>query len=167
MKYHNIFILHFTILFCACQENHHKQNAIPLTTQKQHKEAEKLKHNAHASDTLFVDTTCAVITQADTSTIDRQKKQSGDDFYVGADDDVYYSGVSEEFLHSKHVKVLYTDHKNKYVKFVKNNGTSSILKLDTLPGVYNIYLFKPSTAPYHADMTTIEDEYKRYFTEAN
>ncbi|MFC0517457.1 hypothetical protein ACFFGT_24815 [Mucilaginibacter angelicae] len=112
-----------------------------------------------------MDTTCAVITQADISAINRQKKQSGDDFYVGADDDVYYSGVSEEFLHGKHVKVLYTDHKTRYVKFIKNNGTSSMLKLDTLPGVFNIYLFKPSTAPYHADMTTIEDEYKRYFIE--
>jgi hypothetical protein len=163
MKCCNLFILPLLSLFCACHQNSPQQNTqVPVAAKKPLIQTGRLKHEV-SSDTLLVASTCAVITQADTAVINNQKRRFGDDFYVGSDDDVYYSSISEEFLKGKNIKVIYPNDKVKYLKFIKSNGSSNVLKLDTLPGIFNLYLFKPSANAHHADITAIEDEYKRYF----
>jgi hypothetical protein len=38
-----------------------------------------------------------------------------------------------------------------------------VVRLDTLPELWNIYLFDGKTKPKQIDMTAIDEEYKSYF----
>jgi hypothetical protein len=52
---------------------------------------------------------------------------------------------------------------NKYLKFIRFNKVQNIVKMDTLPELWGIYLFNPSKKEKLVDMTMIDEEYKNYF----
>ena len=60
------------------------------------------------------------------------------------------------------VKTIFAKDK-KFIKFISNNNVQQVIRLDTLPELWNIYLFDGKTKPKQIDMSAIDEEYKSYF----
>lgn len=114
-------------------------------------------------DTLIIDKEVAVVTYAPSiMQIKKRKKEIGiEDFMTGADDYIYYLNTSVEYLQKQDLKVVDSKDK-KFLKFVSSSNTQ-VIKLDTLPELWGIFFFDGKSEPFLADMTIIEDEYKKYY----
>lgn len=95
--------------------------------------------------------------------IEKRKKAIGeDDFYTGVEDYAYYLNAAHDYLDSTKLPLL--DAKGKqFLKFISNNQTEQIIKLDTLPELWGIYLFNSAKSAKAINITMIEEEYKSYF----
>lgn len=114
-------------------------------------------------DTLVIITKCAVRIDLYTIQLDKLRKKYGDEaFYTGADDNVYYSYVADSVLKANDMPVI-ANKKQKYLRFVRNNGAATLIKIDSLPQPSNYYFFEPGKPPYQPDITDIKAEYERYF----
>jgi len=135
-----------------------------------HHDRKKPYHKKHkknlSRDTLFVTTRSGVAIWLDTITLEKRRKQSGDtDFYIGADDDVYYSSIADSILKAQKLPLVDTRQYGecKFIKFERNNGIATVIKIDTLSKIYTLYLFDPYKAPHEADITIMDDEYKKFY----
>ena len=115
------------------------------------------------SDTLNINRKAAVFYSPDSIQIAKRKKEIGEDnFYVGADDYLYYLHTSYDFLDS--VKLPIFDAKDKkYLRFILDNKSQTIIRLDTLPELWGIYFFSPGKKEKLVDMLDISEEYNNYF----
>jgi hypothetical protein len=114
-------------------------------------------------DTLTIDRTAAVFYSPDSIQIAKRKKEIGEDnFYAGADDYLNYLQTSRDFLDSVKLPILEAKDK-KYLKFVRDNKSQTVIKLDTLPELWGIYLFSPGKKEKLVNMTLIDEEYNSYF----
>jgi hypothetical protein len=115
------------------------------------------------NDTLIVDKQAAVFIEPDSLRIEKRKKQIGEeDFYMGADDYLFYMNTAHEFLDSIKLTTLNAKEK-KFIKFIRSDKTQQVIKLDKLPELWSIYFFDPTKKAKQVDMTLIDEEYKRYF----
>lgn len=152
MKLHHI--ISVLVLIISTYSCHHAQ---PKHHHKKH------KARSVSKDTLFNTKRSAISVWQDTATLDKRRKQYGDDgFYTGADDDVYYSSVADSFLQSRHLPVIMAEG-YKYLKFVQTDKTITVVKIDTLQQIYKMYFFDPSKKPYDVDVTDIENEYNKFY----
>ena len=118
---------------------------------------------AQNSDTLIIDRKAAVIYSPDSLQIEKRKKEVGEDnFYVCADDYLNALHTSIDFLDSVHLPVLDSKDK-KYLKFIHDNKSQTIIRLDTLPELWGIYFFEPGKKEKLADINLIDEEYNSYF----
>ena len=139
------------IIICSCHYDQHKRH---------HKKHQSKSIN---NDTLFIAKRSAISVWVDTITLEKRRKQYGDsDFYTVADDDVYYSSVTDSFLKSHHLPVT-TVKGYKYLTFIQSDKTSTIIKIDTLQQIYTMYFFDPSKAPKAVEVLDIENEYNRFY----
>jgi hypothetical protein len=114
-------------------------------------------------DTLIITTKCVVRVNLDTIQLDKLREKYGDEtFYTGADDNVYYSYIADSVLKVKDMPVI-VNKQQKYLKFVRDNGSATLVKIDTLPQPSNYYFFEPGKSSYQPDITDIEAQYQRYF----
>lgn len=115
------------------------------------------------ADTLVIDKKAAVFYQPDTIQIEIRKKEIGEDkFMIGADDYLYSMHIAYNFIDSARLTML--DAKGKrFLKFVTADKSQQIIKLDTLPELWGLFLFDPIKKPKLVDMTIIDEEYKSYF----
>jgi hypothetical protein len=81
---------------------------------------------------------------------------------AGADDYIYYINISVEYLEKQGLNVIDAKNKN-YLRFVSSDAKVQLIKLDTLPDFWGIYLFDPKKKPYYADIIDIETDYRNYF----
>lgn len=135
-----------------------------------HHDRKSAHHKTHKKysrkDTLFVTTRSAVSVWLDTVTLQNRMKQYGDtDFYTVADDDVYYSTIADSVLKAQRLPLIDSRQydKCKFIKFEQNNGAATVIRIDTLSQLYTLYLFDPSKAPYEADVTEMDEEYKKFY----
>jgi hypothetical protein len=114
-------------------------------------------------DTLTIDRKAAVFYSPDSIQIEKRKKEIGEDgFYVGADDYLNYLQTSQDFLDS--VKLPIIDAKDKkYLKFILDDKSQTVIKLDTLPELWGIYFFNPGKKEALVNITMIYEEYNNYF----
>ena len=115
------------------------------------------------SDTLVITSKTAVFYEPDSIQIAKRKKEIGEEnFRIGFDDYAFSVNSSIEFLEKEKLPVVDAKDK-KYLKFIKANRTSRIIKIDSLADLWGIYLFDPSKEPYSADMTIMDEEFEQYF----
>jgi hypothetical protein len=112
------------------------------------------------TDTLVITQKAAVLYGPDSATI--EKRMSDENFRIGMDDAAGGMQEANEYLESVKLPVLDTENKH-YIKFVNSNGTSHMIKIDTLPDLAGIYLFDPAKPPRLIDMFSIEKEYADYY----
>lgn len=114
------------------------------------------------TDTLIVTSRAAVFYQPDSLQIEARMKEAGEeDFRAGMDDYLYYLNESWQYLESRGLPVL--DAKNRtFIKFV-GTDSNQLVRLDTVPELWGVYLFDPAKRYYKADMTVVDEEYKAYF----
>lgn len=164
-----IVLLSLTLASCAdgshqdttSIESSHSDTTIQIDTT--HQTTNVPATNSAATDTLVVDRKAAVFIDPDSLRIEKQKKQVGEeDFYMGADDYLFYMNTAREFLDSVKLATLNAKDK-KFIKFIRNDKTQQIIRLDKLEELWSIYFFDPTKKAKQIDMTMIDEEYKSYF----
>jgi hypothetical protein len=115
------------------------------------------------NDTFIVNEISAIITVPDSLNIEKRKKVIGeDDFYAGADDYIFYLNLVHQFADSMKLKTHIVKGK-KFIKFIGNNTPPYLIRIDTLPELWNVYFFDPKKNAKQIDMTFIAEEYNNYF----
>jgi hypothetical protein len=166
------FLLLFSFILSSCatndknQETNTETNLSSADTAHQVDTSQKqlvTKKLSSDSDTLTIATKSAVFYQPDSLQIEKRMKETGEEnFRAGADDYIYYVNTSADYLEKQGLPVI--DAKNKkYLKFIMADKKVQLIKLDTLAELWGMYLFDPTKTPNFADITVIEDDYKRYF----
>lgn len=161
MKREFFCMLILALLFLSCNHRPVKKLTIKIDSLKDAfiPQVAKIENK----DTLIINTKCALRVDLSTVQLDRLHKKYGDEaFYSGADDNVYYSSVADSIIAANHLALI-ANKQQKYVKFIRSNGLSTLIKIDTLPQPANYYFFEPFKEPYCPDITSIEDEFKKYF----
>ncbi|MFC5684634.1 hypothetical protein ACYE2N_00085 [Flavobacterium sp. MAHUQ-51] len=114
------------------------------------------------TDTLVIRSKCALVYEPTEKNIEKRKKEVGEeDFYVGADDFLYYINESTEFLKSKNVTIVTTEN-DKILKFILNDGSIVVKNLDLEKEMFGIFLFDSKKEPQKIDITATEEEYETY-----
>jgi hypothetical protein len=115
------------------------------------------------TDTLIVTAKAAVFYQPDSAQIERRMKEVGEkDFRMGMDDYLFYLNESWTYLKQQGVPVVDAKDK-KVIQFISANHKIQLVRLDTVPELWGVYLFDPARSPYPADITNIEEAYRSYY----
>lgn len=157
----------FTLISCTQKVNHNEENLNRITTISGKKVENKKNENTEIAknkiDTIIIKNQIAIIIEPTDKQIDKRKKAVGEeDFYIGADDYMFYLNESIETFRKNKLKVLNIKN-GKIIKFEMENGNNAILELNDEDELWQIYLFEPKLKPKKIDMTDSENEYKTYF----
>jgi hypothetical protein len=166
-SYKSVFLVFFTLISCNQIVNHKEDNLDSVTTISEKKVENKKNDNAEISknriDTIVVKNQSAIIIEPTDKQIEKRKKEVGEeDFYIGADDYMWYLNESTETFRKNKLNVLNIKN-GKTIKFEMENGNNAILELNGEDELWQIYLFDPKLKPKKIDMTDSENEYKTYF----
>ena len=165
--YKSILFALFALISCNKKENHSKENLKSAKTISNKKiENRKVGHTKttnNGTDTITVKSQFAIFIEPTEKQIEKRKKEIGEeDFYIGADDYMWYISESTETFNKHKLKVLNIKN-DKIINFKLENGNNVILKLTDKDELWQIYLFDPKLKPKKIDMTDSENEYKNYF----
>jgi hypothetical protein len=153
MKVNTVLIL-ILILFVSCDKKE------KISVEK--KLSENIQISKITSDTLIIKSKSAIIFEPTDSIIDKRKKEVGEeDFYIGADDYLFYLNESNKFLEKQEIKIVQTK-TNKILKFISDDKSETIIELNLEEEIWGIYLFDPKLKPKKIDMTATEEEFKAY-----
>jgi hypothetical protein len=121
------------------------------------------KHNRsinQLSDTIKE--ACVIFVSPSIEKTDSLKKVNEDDFYIAADDNLYYIGNARYFLDSINFKTIDVDSKNEII-FRQKNGIVNTVNLTDF--YWGIILFNSVDTPKIADITVFETEFKSYMNQ--
>lgn len=114
------------------------------------------------NDTLVIENRSAIIYEPTDERINKLKKEVGEeDFYIAADDYLFYLNDSYKYLESQKMKIVMTKN-DKVLKFILADKSITTIKLDLEKEIWGIYLFDPKQKPKKIDMTATADEFKEY-----
>ena len=112
------------------------------------------------SEHLIIKDKCAVIYNPDSFKILAAKKINEENFYVSADDAMFYISESREFLKSKKVKIIETE--SRFIDFKTNNKLVTTINLNSDNKFWGIILFDGKNMPAEIDMTDIKMEFEKH-----
>jgi hypothetical protein len=156
-----------TLISCHQKVNNSEENLNSVTTipgkKVENKKIENTETNKNKIDTIIIKNQIAIIIEPTDKQIEKRKKAVGEeDFYIGADDYMFYLNESTETFRKNKLQVLNIKN-GKIIKFEMENGNNAILELNQEDELWQIYLFDPKLKPQKIDMTDSENEYKTYF----
>lgn len=157
----------FALISCTQKVHNSEENVNSVTTVSEKKvENKKIKNTETAEnqiDTIIIKNQTAVIIEPTARQIDKRKKILGEeDFYIVADDYMFYLNQSIETFRKNKLQVLNVK-TGSIMKFEMENGNNVILESYEDGELWQIYLFDPQFKPKKIDMTDSENEYKTYF----
>lgn len=158
------FICTFVLLVAACGNNKQQEESI-VTDSLQGEQIDTIPEApfTQLGDTLTIAGKAAVAYQPDSLQVEKRKAALGEeDFYIGADDFLFYLNTSYNYLRRQGLPVMDATGK-KYLQFITADKKGHLLKLDTLADLWGIFLFDGTKAPRQVDLTAIEAEYKNYY----
>ncbi|MGQ0829367.1 MAG: hypothetical protein ACT4ON_13345 [Bacteroidota bacterium] len=142
-----IIIIGFSFLFFGCNEQ-----------KNENKEAQKKE--TQIKDENLISDACAIFVSPTDKQIDSIKAtMPEEDFYIVADDNMFYISKARDYLKSQKVKI-YDKESVGVLKFRKTDGNVSELQLSGL--FWKLILFNGKKKPTIVDITAIEDEFKNY-----
>ena len=166
-NYKSISLALFTLISCNQMVNNKEENLNTETTISEKKVENKKIGNTETSknkiDTIVIKNQTAIIIEPTDKQIEKRKKEVGEeDFYIGADDYIWYLNESTETFRKNKLNVLNIKN-GKTIKFEMENGNNAILELNGEDELWQIYLFDPKLKPKKIDMKDSENEHKTYF----
>jgi hypothetical protein len=166
-NYKSVFLAFFSLISCNQIVNHKEDNLDSVTTISGKKVENKKNDNAEISknriETIVMKKQTAIIIEPTDKQIEKRKKEVGEEeFYIGADDYMWYLNETTETFRKNKLNVLNIKN-GKTIKFEMENGNNEILELKGEDEFWQIYLFDPKLKPKKIDMTDSENEYKTYF----
>jgi hypothetical protein len=113
-------------------------------------------------DFTIVSENAGVLIGPDSLQIVKMKKEMGEeDFYIVADDNIYYDYEASEFLNQKKFKLVYP--KTRYIKFVSKGKEYYFDSKSKAAAGWTAVLFSPSKpTPRIINTADIEGEFKDY-----
>ncbi len=166
-NYKSVFLAFFTLISCNQIINHKEDNLDSVTTilekKVENNKNDTVEISKNRIDTIVVKNQTAIIIEPTDKQIEKRKKEVGEqDFYIGADDYIWYLNESYEIFRKNKLNVLNIKN-DKIIKFEMKNGNNTILELNGESELWQIYLFDPNLKPKKIHMTDSENEYKTYF----
>ena len=166
-NYISVLLALFTLISCNQTVNQKEENLNSITTISEKKVSTKKINNTKSSkngiDTVVIKNQTAIIIEPTDKQIEKRKREIGEeDFYIGADDYMWYLNESTETFRKNKLNVLNIKN-GKIIKFEMENGNNAILELNGKDELWQIYLFDPKLKPKKIDMTDSKNEYKTYF----
>lgn len=165
-----ILLILFTLISCNKKEKQNIENLkIDQNVLKENNEtkiAKKAQNQIYTkkeSDTVTIENQIAVIFEPTDKSIEKRKREiDEEDFYIGADDYMWYLNESNKFFEKQKIKVLNVKN-DKILKFVGENRNITLIKLENEKELWGIYLFDLKQKPKRINMTDTEMELKEYF----
>jgi hypothetical protein len=112
------------------------------------------------NDNLIIKDKCAVIYNPDSIKITQAKKIDEENFYVSADDAMFYISESRNFLKQKKIRIIETE--SRIIDFKINNKLVKTFNLNSNNKFWGIILFDGKNIPAEIDMTDIKMEFEKY-----
>ena len=151
---------HVTLILIACtlfecDANMHSNNR----TASQKKDIPVQLHSNQVKDEITEP--CAIVISPTDTKIDSLKKANGDDFYVVADDNLFYIGLARQLLDSLKTKTIDKEATG-LLTFKQQNGAYTTIDLSAF--YWGIILFNGRDEPLESYITNFESEYTKYMT---
>lgn len=132
-------------------------------TQSDKKKNKQLARHISAKANKYITMRCAVFIRPTIHQIDSMKSRpDSNDFYIGADDYIYYMYTTRKFLDSVKLKQIVRDSQGA-ILFKSNTG--QVFKMDLNDLRWAVILFNGKAKPIIADITDITGDYKTYMNE--
>jgi len=109
------------------------------------------------------DTVCAVAVIPDTTWINKQQDEMGDDWNEVVSDNQYYEYIARETLDNHNIQSFFAPREKQYVKFIKSDNTSFILDLTKMEDAWGLILFNGKDNPVLWSSTDIDSELKEIY----
>ena len=111
------------------------------------------------SDTMIyfeIDFPCAIFTSPSSNEIEEMKQGKEDDFYIAADDIMWYNAQAGKLIDSLKIKSIYTE--KKYLKLNKQRNKFIFLNTKTNKPSWNLFLFTPTKEPIIVNTASLSFE---------
>ncbi|MEB3799818.1 hypothetical protein INQ45_01585 [Flavobacterium columnare] len=118
------------------------------------------KSGIDKNEHLIIKDKCAVIYNPDSIKISKAKKIDEENFYVSADDAMFYISESRDFLKSKKIKIIETE--SRIIDFKINNKLVKNINLNSDEKYWGIILFDGKNIPAEIDMSDIKIEFEKH-----
>jgi hypothetical protein len=112
-------------------------------------------------DALIVSEKCGIFYSPNDTMINEMKDKSEEDFFIIADDNMYYLSEARTYIESAGLNTINTD--QRIIHFKKSDGQTIVMDLDVLDYYWGLILFDPDKDPVDADIVEIEPFFKDYF----
>jgi len=119
----SIILISSVFFLFGCNQSDSKQEVFKKTNI-----STKPDNKPSNTDTLLVDDSCAVFIIADSVQINKRKQESGERFYEGAGDYMFYLNESQRFLDSVKLKTVRCEGK-KYLQFTNHKNYTETINL--------------------------------------
>ncbi len=166
-----------TVVFSSCKnnpkQNEKKQSAdtlsyVEIDTPKIQKIKSKAqptfeKYTSNQIDTsnsILVKGLCAIYLWPDSSEIEYMKSDNQDDFYIAADDNMFYISQGAELLKKQEIKVISTE--KRFIIFEKWNGRKLFYDSNKDTG-WSLIFFHPNEEPEIAEFILDNEIIESYF----
>lgn len=150
----------FTLMACV-QGTQNNQANMSLTETKE----SVLKPSSSFSDTLVVNTRCAVFYEPDSLQLEKIKAAISDQLFKGSMHEYFYQiRNAHSFLkqHWPQVKIIEA-RKVRYIQFLRSDKKPVVIDIDQYDP-YGMFVFDKRKAPQLIDMTNIETQVPDYFS---
>jgi hypothetical protein len=155
----------FAFLFLGCNNDSKENKDIPA---KEHKELVRKfisKPPSSFSDTLTINTSCAVFYKPDSAQLEKIKAVNQPMVFEGLMHDCFFQMRNAHIVLKKYfpkLKVIETSN-SRYLLFVKEDETSSCIDLNSNNDICGMYIFNSKKDPELADMTNVDTDLEFYF----
>ena len=116
-----------------------------------------------STDTLKIAKPCVVFYQPDSLRIQKMKQaHQGDDFYIIADDAMWYKTQARDYLTQEGMKFI--DANKKFISFQMEKGSKTIYT-DSLEAAWGLIMFDGIRPPLTTSLVDVHIDFKLYFGE--
>jgi len=121
---------------------------------------------ANISDTSqlrMIDKVCAISVIPDTTWINRQQNEMGDDWNEVVSDIQYYEYLAKDTLEKLNIPTFFAPREKRFIKFIKSDHSSFTIDLTKMEDAWGLILFNGEDNPVLWSSTDIDSEIKEIF----
>lgn len=115
------------------------------------------------SQLLLIDTLCAISVNPDTSWINLQQNEMGNDWNEVVSDNQYYEYLAIDTLEKLDIPTFFAPRKKRFIKFIKSDKSSFTIDLKKMKDAWGLILFNSQDNPVLCRSTDIDKELKEIF----
>lgn len=115
------------------------------------------------SQTRLIDKICAISVIPDTSWINKQQREMGDDWNEVVSDNQYYEQIAIDTLEKLDIPTFFAAREKRFVNFTKKDKSSFMIDLTKMKDAWGLILFNGIDNPVLWSSTEIDDELKEIF----
>ncbi len=110
-----------------------------------------------------IDKVCAISVIPDTSWINKQQQEMGDDWNEVVSDNQYYEQLAIDTLEKLDIPNFFAPREKRFINFVKTDNSSFMIDLTKMKDAWGLILFNGTDNPVLWSSTDIDDELKEIY----